>query len=143
MILHVVVILRHIDSTPVHVVFGELQAQLEQAARYFRPCTQIDPATGSQRLGWEIVDYDEYRRLHPHCRPRVGVLELLAMHGSVAWVPNCPAGQVAPLNVQRFILPPVFLERTTASCVHLVVNTADTTLSNGVALRLARAAGCV
>ena len=65
------------------------------------------------------------------------------MHGSVAWAPNCPAGQVAPLNAQRFILPLVLLERTTASCVHLVVNAADTTVSNAAALRLARAAGCV
>ena len=99
-----VVILRNLDSTPVHVVFGELQAQLEPVARYFRPCMQIGPVTGAQRHGWDIVDYEEYRRLHPH-RPRVGVLELLAMHGSVASVLDCPAGQVAPLNGQRFFLP--------------------------------------
>eukprot|EP00974_Lingulodinium_polyedra_P109855 10626321-Lingulodinium_polyedra.AAC.1 len=65
------------------------------------------------------------------------------MHGSVASVLECPAGQVAPLSVQRFISPPVFLERATASCGHLAVNTADTTLSNVVALRLARVVGCV
>ena len=97
-----VVILRHIDSTPVHVVFGELQAEFEQVARYLRPCAQIDPVTGLQRLGWEVVDYDEHRRFHPHSRPRDGVLERVAMHGSVASVPDSLAGQVAPLSVQRF-----------------------------------------
>ena len=138
-----VVILRHADSTPVHVSFGELQAELQQAARYFRPVTHIDPVTGVQALGWQTVSYDEYRRLHPQSRPRAGVLELLAMHGSVVSTPACPEGEVAPLMIQRTIVPPVFIESTAASCVCLAVNTVDPSLSNANALRTARAAGCV
>ena len=65
------------------------------------------------------------------------------MHGSVVSTPACPEGEVAPLRIQRTIVPPVFIESTAASCVYLAVNTADPSLSNANALRTVRAAGCV
>ena len=138
-----VVILRHVDSTPLHVSFGELQAELAQAAKYFRPVVRVDPVTGLQTVGWQAVSYDEYRSLHPRSRPRAGVLELLAMHGSVVSAPACPVGEVAPLTMQRAIVPPVFIESTAASCVYLAVNTADPSLSNTTAKKIVRTVGCV
>ena len=115
-----VVINRYSDSTPVMLRYGRLQGQLMEKARYVK---ELPPDRPDGCTRYTTCTWVEWKRLHPHARPQMGILELFGQSADISCLrssSSCSDLLIhdghGSLTEQSFIFPPCILERPTGDC---------------------------
>ena len=104
-----IVINRYSDSTPVFMRYGHLQSQLMSKARYVK---EIKPDRPDGYSRYTTCSWEEWRKLHPHARPQMGILEFFGQSADVTW----QHGDDGDVGHQSFFFPPNVLRRATGDC---------------------------